>query len=285
MSLNFHKYHAFGNDMLVLDPASFTLPLSAAVIRLLCHRHFGPGADGICYGPLPGGPPWRMRFFNPDGSESGKSGNGLRIFARYLWEHGYAGTTQFQITIGADTVDAAIEDTAARTITTGMGQLSFQSPDIPLAGPPRAAVNESLEIGGQVWRFTGVSIGNPHCVIFGENISAETARQAGPLIETHPLFPQRTNVQWARVVDEHTLEIQIWERGAGYTLASGSSASAAAGAAVKTGRCASPVQVRMPGGAARVVIAPDWPVTLTGEVEAVCRGALAPDLVERLRQG
>lgn len=285
MNLNFHKYHAFGNDMLVLNPATFDMPLSPEVIRLLCHRHFGLGADGICHGPLPGGPPWRMRFFNPDGSESGKSGNGLRIFARYLWDHGYAVTTQFQIAVGADTVDAVIEDTPARTITTGMGQLSFQSTNIPLAGPPREAVNEPLEIGGRVWRFTGVSLGNPHCVIFGEEISAETARQMGPLIETHPLFPQRTNVQWARVVDEHTLEIQIWERGAGYTLASGSSASAAAGAAVKTGRCASPVRMQMPGGAARVAISPEWGVTLTGQVEAVYNGALAGDLAARLRQG
>lgn len=282
MNVQFHKYQALGNDMIVIDPATFEVPLSPAVIRLVCDRHFGLGADGICYGPLRQGPhPRRMRFFNPDGSEAGKSGNGLRIFARYLWERNYVSGPAFDIWIGGEAVQAQIKDEAARTIAMTLGRLSFHSQDIPLRGPAREVVEEAITIAGAAYQVTAVTIGNPHCVIFSDEVSAEAIRTAGPLIETGVHFPQRTNVQFARVVDRHTLQVEIWERGAGYTLASGTSASAVAGAAIKTGRCDSPVEVRMPGGNVQVAVDGRWQVTLTGSVEAVGYGSFAQDLVAR----
>lgn len=286
MRTQFYKYQALGNDMLVLDPATFDLPPAAAAIRRLCDRHFGLGADGVCYGPLPGGEhPRRMRFFNPDGSEAEKSGNGLRIFARYLWDRGYVSGVEFDIRIGGELVTARIEDGAARTISTGLGRLSFRSAGIPVSGPAREVVDEPLAVAGATYRVTAVGIGNPHCVIFSDEVSEAATRAAGPAIETAPQFPNRTNVQFAQVLDRHTLRIEIWERGAGYTLASGTSASAAAGAAIRTGRCRSPVEVRMPGGVARVAVDRDWRVTLTGGVEAVCQGSLAADLAAQLEAG
>ncbi len=280
MRAEFFKYQALGNDMVVIDPARFHLPLTPDTIRLICHRHFGLGADGICYGPLPNGgnkPPHPMRFFNPDGSEAEKSGNGLRIFARYLWDLGYVSSNTFEILIGGQVIGAEIMDTQARTIALQMGRLFFNSANIPVSGPNREVVNEPMAFGDTSFSVTAVSIGNPHCVIFVEENAAQRARQLGPLIETAPQFPNRTNVQFVRVVDRHTIEIEIWERGAGHTLASGTSASATVGAAIKTGRCDSPVEVRMAGGTATVAIDDKWQVTLTGSVEAVCSGSFSPD--------
>lgn len=282
MNAHFYKYQALGNDMMVIDPARFAFPLTPATIRCICDRHFGLGADGVCYGPLPGGPhPQQMRFFNPDGSESSKSGNGLRIFARYLWDQGYAQNRVFEIGIGEEVVAVEVKDAAAQTLTIAMGQLSFHSHDIPVSGLAREVVNETVRLAGRDYQITAVTIGNPHCVIFTEEVSETAARAAGPAIEVDALFPERTNVQFARVVDRHTLQIEIWERGAGYTLASGTSSCAAAGAAVKTGQCDSPVEVRMAGGAAQVEIDQQWWVRLTGEVEAVASGVFAPNLVAK----
>lgn len=268
-----------GNDMLVLDPASFTLELTPELIRRICHRNFGVGADGICYGPLPQEKPrLAMRFFNPDGSESEKSGNGLRIFARYLWDAKYVtepqdGGRTFTLYINNEPITAIIEDEAATVITTTLGRLSFSH---PLDHSSLYEVcGEFLTPNEITAGATAVNIGNPHCVLFVDSLSAERARHIGPLLETAAPFPNRTNVQLAQVIDPHTIQVEIWERGAGYTLASGTSATAAAGAAIFNGRCQSPVQVQMAGGSAEVTINNDWLAALSGSVQAVYFGTLA----------
>ena len=267
----FHKYQALGNDMLVIDPADFDLALTPTRIRLICDRHLGVGADGICYGPLPAAErPLTMSFFNPDGSQAEKSGNGLRIFARYVRDRGYDTRSEFTIAIDDDVIPVTVLDEAARELAIGMGRLSF------------GFVEEEMRFGEWVGRATAVSIGNPHCIIFTDDLT--TIHTLGPIIENAPHFPNRTNVQLAHVLDEHTVEIEIWERGAGYTLASGSSSSAVAGAAIKTGRCRSPVTVRMPGGEVVVGVDEKWQVVLTGKVAAVYAGTFAPDFVAQLRQ-
>jgi diaminopimelate epimerase len=275
---HFHKYQALGNDMLVIDPAFFPHPLSAELIRRICHRNFGIGADGICCGPLPDERPrLAMRFFNPDGSEAEKSGNGLRIFARYLWDAEYVGHQDggrtFTMHINNEPIETTIEDEDANRITTALGRLSFSRP---------FTTNSLYEIVGAYMTpdeiaagATAVNIGNPHCVLFVESVSAERVRQIGPVLETAVPFPNRTNVQLVQVIDPHTIQIEIWERGAGYTLASGTSASAAAGAALYNGRCQSPVEVRMAGGSAVVAIDEDWEVKLTGSVQPVFAGTLS----------
>ncbi len=265
----FSKYQALGNDMVMIDPAVCAIPMTPENIRLICHRHFGVGADGICYGPLPDAPlPNTMRFFNPDGSEAEKSGNGLRVFARYLWDTALVTASPFSISINGETLAARVLDKAARRIAIGMGRLAF------------TAVNHPITFNEQTWPVTAVSIGNPHCVIFTEQL--EQIHTLGPLIENAPQFPHRANVQLVKIIDRHNIQIEIWERGAGYTLASGSSSSAAAGAAARLGHCASPVTVHMPGGAAQVFIDEDWQVELVGEVTAVYQAVFAPDLFKQL---
>lgn len=279
---DFAKYEAFGNDMMIADPAHFSLPLTPELIALLCDRHRGIGADGICYGPLPDRPIPTMRFFNPDGSEAEKSGNGLRIFARYLWDAGYVSEKTFRIAIGEDVLPVTVLDEAANQITMGMGRLSFASTAVGMTGAPRAVVGERLRVDGHTMSITAVSAGNPHCVVFTKRL--ELIGEWGPLLERAPYFKNRTNVQLVAVESRNNIRIAIWERGAGYTLASGTSACAAAGAAIRNGLCDSPIAVEMAGGTATVAIDGEWYATLTGEVSAVFRGSLAGDLRRRLKE-
>jgi len=184
-----------------------------------------------------------LRIFNPDGSEAEKSGNGLRIFSLYLAEAGYirAGESFFVRTPGG-TVESIVESLDRPSILVDMGEPSFAAPG------GGEFVLGNLDLGGESLLASYVSMGNPHCVIFVENPEPDLARRLGPLVERHPLFPNRTNVQFAKVLDTGTMRIEIWERGAGYTMASGSSSCAAAAVARRLGLVSGEVTVRMPGG-------------------------------------
>ncbi len=282
MEVHFSKYHGLGNDYLVIDPKIHDVNLRPDAIRLICDRHFGVGADGILYGPLKDGKNLRVRILNPDGSEAEKSGNGLRIFARYVYEKKYVNKQHFGIRTLGGTVEARIKDGSANLIRIKLGKITFLSTEIPVAGPEREVVDEEMEINGRKHRVTCLSVGNPHCVIPMDDVSEQKARELGPLIENHALFPNRINVQLLKVIDRAAIEIRIWERGAGYTLASGSSACAAAGAAHKLGLVDNRITVRMPGGNLLVEIGDDTEVYLTGPVEGVFEGRFLPDLEEKL---
>ena len=240
---------------------------------------------GSCGGRPHNGPTFALRLFNPDGSEFEKSGNGLRIFARYLWDRGLPACPEFDILTPGGAVTAHVLDAEGTHIAMDMGRLSFLSTDIGIAGPGEM-VGEEVTVAGLSLRIVGATIGNPHCVVFLDaqtpevqaelgGLTAALAHRLGPGLEHLPLYPHRTNVQFAQALDRHTLRIEIWERGAEYTLASGTSSCAAAGAAIRTGRCASPVTVQMPGGEMHVEVSPDWSVRLTGTVEFVCCGEVA----------
>ncbi|MDR0901898.1 MAG: diaminopimelate epimerase [Opitutaceae bacterium] len=285
--MRFHKYHALGNDYIVLDPADFPAwqpAPSAAQIRAVCHRNFGVGSDGILWGPLPSkDSDFGLRIFNPDGSEAEKSGNGLRIFSRFLCDRKLAKTPAFTIETPGGRVRAVIKENG-RLVTVEMGRVSFDSAKIPVAldGAPREAVHETLTAGGRDFTFCAATIGNPHCVLPlpAAEVTAGLARRYGPLIETHPLFPRKTNVQFLGVLDRASIRIEIWERGAGYTLASGSSSSAAAAVAHRLGLVDRNVTVHMPGGEIEIEIGGDFSITMTGPVNKVAVGEMHPDLFE-----
>jgi diaminopimelate epimerase len=278
--MRFHKYHALGNDYIVLDPAdypSWKAP-DHAQIRVICHRNFGVGSDGILWGPLPTEKAdFGLRIFNPDGSEAEKSGNGLRIFSRYLWDQKRATKPSFTIETPGGVVQSQIKD-SGRLITIAMGSVSFDSARIPVTGAPREVLGEPITVEGRAFTFSAATIGNPHCVIPVDDLSPEVARRFGPAIEVHPLFPNRTNVQFLRVIDRSTIQIEIWERGAGYTLASGSSSSAAAAVAHRLGLVDRSVTVRMPGGSIGIEIGDGYSITMTGTVNKVADGEMHPDL-------
>jgi diaminopimelate epimerase len=278
--MRFFKYHALGNDYIVLDPADFpgwSAP-TPEQIRVICHRNFGIGSDGILWGPLPtGGDSFGLRIFNPDASEAEKSGNGTRIFARYLWDHRAGKVDTLGIATPGGLVTASIREDG-RMISMDMGRVSFFSTRIPVTGPDREVLNEKIRIKDREFTFCAATIGNPHCVIPMPEVSAELAIDYGRAIEIHPLFPNRTNVQFMQVLDRKNIRIEIWERGAGHTLASGTSSSASAAVAHRLGLVDRQVTVHMPGGQIGIEIAPDYGIRMTGPVVRVCEGTIHPEL-------
>ncbi len=284
MTAHFKKYHGLGNDYLVIDPRVYDVNLTPDAIRLICDRNFGVGADGILYGPISGGGELRVRIFNPDGSEAEKSGNGLRIFARYLYENDYVDGRNFTITTSGGNVEVQIQNDPANLITINMGKVTFLSTEIPVTGDVREVVNEKLQIDGVKYKVTCLSIGNPHCVIPMEEISEQKARELGPFVENHLSFPNRINMQLLHVIDRANIEIRIWERGAGYTLASGSSSCAAAAAAHKLGMVDKEIEVKMPGGSLSVKIGTNEEIYMTGPAEAIFEGCFHPELEKRISE-
>jgi diaminopimelate epimerase len=220
-----------------------------------------------------------VRILNPDGSEAEKSGNGLRIFARYLWDQGAVRETPFRVFTAGGTVVCKVTE-QGRSVTVEMGQVSFHSRDIPVPGPPREVIRETMEIAGQALEFTAATIGNPHCVILRKQVSQAEATALGPLIESDSRFPNRTNVQFMQVLDRANIQIEIWERGAGYTLASGSSSCAAAAVAKKLQLCDSSITVHMPGGTLAIDLDADFFVRMTGPVGKVAEGRLSHEVYD-----
>jgi len=270
--MRFWKYHGLGNDYIVLDPADLTAELTEDRIRLICHRNYGVGSDGILLGPLhTDEADFGLRIFNPDGSEAEKSGNGLRIFCRYLFDTGRVHEIPFTVMTAGGKVLAQVHD-GGRQVTVEMGRVSFHSADIPVEGPPREVLNEEMEVEGQVLTFCAATVGNPHCVILRDEVSADEARALGPHIETDPRFPNRTNVQFMKILDRANVQIEIWERGAGYTLASGSSSSASAAVAHRLGLCDGHVTVHMPGGLLTIDMDEEFAITMRGPVTRVAEG-------------
>ncbi len=257
--------------------------LTPFLIQRICHRNFGIGSDGILYGPiLEKNAPPRLRIFNPDGSEAEKSGNGIRIFSRFLKDKGYVnGNFELQ-TLGGKVQVEFLDDTA-QMIRIDMGQVTFESEKIPVKGPHRDVIQESLEVLGKKYQVTCLSIGNPHCVIPLPEISESLAREIGPHIENHASFPNRINLQLLKVINRKTIQIEIWERGAGYTLASGSSSCAAASAAYRLGLVDPSITVRMPGGEIQIDQTPSGQVLMTGSVTRVGQGELDSEIFDNER--
>lgn len=278
MVTDFYKYHALGNDYIVIDPNMSNFNLNEITIKLICDRNFGIGSDGILYGPIFTEKKIELRIFNPDGSEAEKSGNGIRIFSKYLVDAQYVKTQKFYLTTLGGEVAVEILNPEATLIKVDMGTVTFQSDLIPVTGLPRQMVDTELQLEGLSLKVTCLSIGNPHCVIPVAQVLQRLATTLGTQIENHPIFPKRINVQFLQVLDRQNIKIEIWERGAGYTLASGSSSCAAASAAYKLGLVDDKVKVHMPGGEIEVEIEGDR-VFMTGSVSAVAKGEFAEDFL------
>jgi diaminopimelate epimerase len=289
MRNGFFRGHGLGNDYLVMDPKELSFTLTPAAIEAICNRHWGLGSDGILAAFASKKADFGLRIFNPDGSEAEKSGNGLRIFARYLHATGKTKKRRFTVETkgGLVTIDLHLDRRGeARTVTVDMGRATFAPGALPCTLPAEELIQQSIEAAGRSLKFTGVSVGNPHCVVFkqpGESWSREDLLALGPALEHHTIFPKRTNVQLAVPTGPREVTILIWERGAGETQASGSSSCAAASAAVRLGLVASPVAVKMPGGTLTINVRSDFNLTMKGPVAEVARGSLSPSFVRSLR--
>jgi len=286
----FVRSHGLGNDYLVVDPKTLTFALTPETVRLICDRHTGVGSDGILvYQPSPS-PEFEavLRIFNPDGSEAEKSGNGLRIFCKFVYEHGYTKKTEFGVKTAGGPVKAVLhlENGRAGWITVDMGSATFDAAKIPVNGFTGEVVAKDLPVtvGGltKTLKVTCVSVGNPHCVVFLEDLESLDINVWGPALENHPAFPNRSNVQFAKPLNDKEVDIRIWERGAGYTMASGSSSCAVAAACVRNGRTKGDLTLHMPGGDLSIRVDEKYQLTMRGPVAEVCVGTLSGELLTDL---
>jgi len=265
------KYQALGNDYLILDPnRNASLPGREEIIRL-CDRHYGFGADGLLLGPVEmSADRFSLQLYNPDGSAFEKSGNGLRIFARYIYDETYCSRRHFFLQTPGESLEAEIGD--GEDIRIAIGRAEFSSLKIQATGHDRRIINEDLLVRDRVYPINAVSVGNPHCVVFRDVLDEEEIKNYGPFFENHHIFPQRINVQFVKVLDRKNLQILIWERGAGFTLASGTSSCAAFAVAQSAGLVDEDVTVHMPGGQLRVVRDAKKVIWLSGPAEKVYEG-------------
>jgi diaminopimelate epimerase len=279
----FIKSHGLGNDYIVIDSENITFDLNTPLIKLICDYHFGIGSDGILLKVPSSRADFGLRIFNPDASEAEKSGNGLRIFSKFLFDYGYSTKEQFSIETKGGIVEAGViekDGKRARIIQVDMGKAIFKPSEIPVLLGTDECIDQPLIAGDREFRVNCVSVGNPHCVIIKENLDEEEILKYGPLIENHQLFPNRINVQFAMPVSNDEVKVLIWERGAGYTLASGSSSCAVACIMRKRNLTGNDVTIKMKGGNLRINIDDNWNIRMTGEVREVASGTLSPELLD-----
>ncbi len=280
--MRFAKLHGIGNDYIFVD--GFREELEGVdlprLAREISDRHTGVGSDGLILALPSERADLRMRMFNADGSEGEMCGNGLRCLAKFAYEHGICRRERLVVeTLAGDiTAELSLEGGRVRTVRVDMGRPRLARGEIPMAGgdPDARVVEEPLEAAGREYRITAVSMGNPHCVIFRDTWEGLNLEEEGRALEHHPLFPRRTNVEFVRVAGPQRLEVRVWERGSGATLACGTGACAALVAACLTGRSGRSAVVALPGGELSVEWAPDERVFLTGPAQEVCTGDYRP---------
>ena len=279
----FRLYHGLGNDYLVIDERQLSEPLTASMIQRICDRHFGIGADGLLLRPSitpeHASSEFRLRIFNPDGSEAEKSGNGLRIFSRYLFDCADVGQdSEFIVSTASELVSCCVLS-QGKHVRVAMGQISFSSHLIPVSGPQREVLRESMIINGRSLEYSAATVGNPHCVLLGANWSKAEVCELGECIERDARFPKRVNVQFVEVLDRGQIKLSIWERGAGYTLASGSSSCAAAGVCYRLGLCDREITAHMPGGELALCLDDNFHILMQGPVIFIAEGILSTEML------
>ena len=267
-SIILSKYQGLGNDYLILDARKNKMHLIGKKVALLCRRGFGLGADGVLYGPVDINGKLGVRIYNSDGSESPISGNGVRIFAKYLMDQGYVNESKFEIETLAGTIEVESLNMRATEFRVNMGKASFLSREIPVTGEIREVINESFIFHDQEYKATCLTIGNPHCIIFADKsaVTKEAVTELGPYVENADEFPNRMNLQLCHLIDRGNLDIEIWERGSGYTRASGTGSCAAAMAAYRLGYVESRINVNQPGSMIQIDIREDGTIYMTGTV-------------------
>ena len=280
MAIEFVKYQGLGNDFILIDNRQSPEPcLTPEQAIRWCDRHFGIGADGVIFAlPAQAGADYTMRIFNSDGSEPEMCGNGIRCLARFIAElegkseatyriHTLAGLITPKLSPdGQVTVDMGLPRLLAAEIPTTLGQSAEQ--------PAETVVDLPLEAAGQIWQVTCVSMGNPHCITFVEDVAAIELAEVGPQFEHHPAFPQRINAEFIQVLRPDYLKMRVWERGAGITLACGTGACAALVAAVLNGKSERRATVELPGGCLEIDWAADQRLFMTGPATRVFAASL-----------
>ena len=247
MSITYTKMHGLGNDYLFIETAKNQCDDWPELSRQMSHRHLGAGSDGIILIEPGQANDFEMRIFNADGSEAETCGNGIRCFAKYVYEKGLTPNTNFVIgTLGGPNAVALTVDAGKVVfVRSNMGTPKFDRAEIPMEGPTGRVLEEPIAIDGRTFNITCANIGNPHAVVFVEDATKVDLTDLGPKIERHPSFPKRTNVEFVTVVDRKNIIMRIWERGSGITMASGSGSCGAALASMITDRVDRKINVHL----------------------------------------
>lgn len=248
--MKFTKMHGCGNDYVYVNCFEEKIENPSETARLVSDRHFGIGSDGLILICPSDKADFRMAMYNLDGSEGKMCGNGVRCIAKYVYDHHLTDKTQISLETlgGIKYLDLNIKDGKVETVTVDMGAPILTPSEIPVNIPKAQAVDEPVEIDGKEWRITCVSMGNPHAVVFVDDTASLKLEQIGPLFEKHPLFPEQVNTEFVHVIDRHTVDMRVWERGSGETLACGTGACATAMACILTGQTDNKVLVHLVGG-------------------------------------
>jgi len=275
MGIAFTKMHGLGNDYHFIDGAQYAIEDPAELSRQMSHRHLGAGADGIILVLPSDRCDFRMRIFNADGSEAETCGNGIRCFAKYVYERAMTDKTDFLIETPAGPNHVLLNTDGANrvvSVRSNMGEPRFERQDIPMEGPPGRVIGEPLDLGDSTVHITCANIGNPHAVIFVDDAIQVNLTHIGPAVERHPRFPQRTNVEFVHIIDAENIVMRIWERGSGITMASGSGSCGAALASMITNRVKRRVHVHLVYGVLTVEWADDGCVYQEGPATEVYSG-------------
>jgi len=274
--LRFTKVHGLGNDFILVNcfEESVNQEDFPGLAVKMCHRHFGVGADGLVPLLPAEAADVRMRIFNSDGSEAEMCGNVIRCAAKYLYEHGVVRKEKIRVETlaGIMVPELIVENGRVGLVRVDMGEPRLERAEIPMEGPSGRVVDEPLEVDGVSCRVTAVSMGNPHCVIFVPDVEQVPLRVVGPRLETHPVFPRKTNVEFVQVLSRGEVIMRVWERGAGETMACGTGACATAVAGVLNGRTGRRVTVRLAAGELIIQWAENNRVYMTGPAEEVFTG-------------
>ena len=277
--MRFTKMQGIGNDFVVVNCLAESLPEErlSDISRKACNRKFGVGADGLILVMPSKVSDYKMRMFNPDGSESEMCGNGIRCFARYLWDRKMITEPQVKVDTqdGIKFIKLLTRSGRVEGIRVDMGQPKLLRSEIPMRGDDNGKViNEALKADGSRFEITAVNMGNPHVVIFMDNLDSFAIERFGPQIENHKAFPQRTNVQFVQVCSNSEIMLRTWERGAGVTLACGTGACASVVAGAMTNRTGKRVNVHLRGGDLVIEWTGDNRVMMTGPADEVFEGDL-----------
>ena len=284
MKIDFVKMHGLGNDFILIDclhKSLGNLSFLSYLSKKLCNRNFGIGADGLILILPSFKADLRMRIFNYDGSEAQMCGNGIRCFAKYTYENKLISKNKFTVEtlagiITPELIFQDLKDKKALKIKVDMGTPKLRRREIPMTGKDTpTVVGETLKINPeQIFKITCVSMGNPHCIIFVNDVQSIPVDEIGPKIENHPLFPKKTNVEFIQVINKKELNFRVWERGVGETLACGTGACAALVAAVLYNKTDRAALIHLPGGDLDIRWADDGHVYMTGPAELVFKGEM-----------
>ena len=284
MNNSFVKSHGLGNDYIVINSENISFPINSHTAKLICDVHYGVGSDGLLVKVPAKSTDFKVKMYNPDGSIFEKSGNGLRIFSKYLYDYDFTKNKLFTIETDGGIVKSEIikeYDNKAKLIKVDMGRAEFSSANIPINFDKSECINEPVQVDDRVLAINCVSMGNPHCVVFRNILDKEEILKYGTYIENHTIFPNRTNVQFAKYNSPSSADILIWERGVGFTNASGSSSCAVAAVLKKLNKIENEISINMPGGTLQIQCDDEFNLTMTGEVEEIIQGQFSQELIDK----